>query len=75
MKEQWALEYSASQEAFHIQLLDDAVTGNQRRFFHKPKDMFDWVIIFAGSHRQCELMLVQAERKLATQREATQWTH
>jgi hypothetical protein len=75
MREQWVLEYSPSQLAFHIQLLDDAVRSNQRRFFNKPLELFDWQIVFVGSHRQCELMLVQAETRLAKRREDRQWTH
>ena len=75
MNEMYAVEYSQSQEAFHLQPLTEVVESNSRRFWHKPKEMFDWTIIYIGTQRQCELMLVQCERKLSCLEEAPAWTH
>lgn len=72
---QWVLEYSPSQKAFHIQLLRDAAEANQRRFWHKPTQMLDWTVIYIGTQRQCELMLVQCERRLARVFEGQAWMH
>lgn len=71
----WVLEYSPTQKAFHIQRLVDAVDSNQRRFWHRPQQMFDWTVIYTGTQRQCELMLVQSERRIAKEFEVRVWTH
>jgi hypothetical protein len=75
MKNLYVVEYSSSQKSFHIQPLQDAVNANQRRFFHKPSAMFDWVPVYVGTRRQCELIVVQSERRLAKEQEAGQWIH
>jgi hypothetical protein len=75
MKEKFVVEFSPSQKAFHIQPLLDAVEANQRRFWHKPLDMFDWVPVFVGSRKQCELIVVQSERRLERETEDLAWTH
>jgi len=75
MKKQFVVEYSMSQKSFHIQELESAVEANARRFWHKPSSMFDWVPVFVGTRRQCELIVSQSERRLAREVEATSWTH
>lgn len=75
MKDQYVVEYSASQRSFHIQPLRDAINANSRRFWSKPNDMFDWVPVFVGSRRQCELIVSQSERRLAREVEEGQWIH
>lgn len=75
MKNIYVVEYSSSQRSFHIQLLTEAVTANQRRFWHKPRDMFDWIPVYVGTRRQCELIVSQSERRLARDAEESQWIH
>lgn len=75
MKGMFVVEYSSSQKSFHIQALEDAVNANQRRFWHRPNSMFDWVPIYVGTRRQCELIISQSERRLAREMEENQWTH
>lgn len=75
MKDMYVVEYSSSQKSFHIQPLKDAVNANQRRFWHKPRDMFDWVPVYVGTRRQCELIVSQGERRLAREVEESQWIH
>jgi hypothetical protein len=72
---QYVVEYSMSQKSFHIQSLDDSIAANSRRFWHKPSAMFDWVPIFVGTRRQCELMITQSERRLAREADSTAWIH
>ncbi len=74
-KRKFVVEFSASQQAFHIQPLADAVKANSRRFWDKPHDMFDWVPVFVGTERQCEIIVVQSERRLEKNREDVQWIH
>lgn len=75
MKNLYVVEYSSSQKSFHIQPVEDAVSANQRRFYHKPQDMFDWVPIYIGTRRQCELIVSQSERRLARHAEEREWIH
>lgn len=75
MKVEYVVEYSPSQKAFHIQSLSDAVNANQRRFWNKPLDMFDWIPVYVGTKRQCELIVVQSERRLAKEQEPSEWIH
>lgn len=72
MKDLYVLEYSPTQQAFHIQLLVDAVESNRRRFQFKPWDMYDWVPLFVGSQDACQMV---AERGLEQMREDEAWTH
>ena len=73
--EVYVLEYSQSQKAFHIQSLQEAIESNSRRFWHKPTEMFDWTVIHIGTQRQCEIVLVQCERRLAKSVESPAWMH
>lgn len=74
-KKDWVVEFSQSQEAFHIQGLDSAVSANARRFWSKPNDMFDWVPVFVGTRRQCEIMVNQSEKRLQREEAPEQWIH
>jgi hypothetical protein len=77
MKEMFVLEWSPSQGCFHIQLLDEALESNRRRFSSKPRDMFDWIPMFIGTYRECEIVAQTNQRKLDRQQlvESTRWTH
>ena len=74
-KKRFVVEFSASQKAFHIQALADAIEANSRWFWNKPNEMFDWVPVFVGSERQRELIVVQSERRLQREEEKAQWIH
>jgi hypothetical protein len=77
MKEMFVLEWSPSQQCFHIQLLDVALDANRRRFSAKPQDMYDWVPMFVGTYRECEIVADHNIRKLDKRElmESTRWTH
>ena len=74
-RKDWVVEFSQSQKAFHIQELASAVSANARRFWNKPNDMFDWVVVFVGTRRQCEIMVDQSEKRLQREEEPVQWMH
>lgn len=74
-KHRYVVEYSQSQKAFHIQPMTDAVEANARRFWHRPNEMFDWVPVYVGTRRQCELMVVQSEQRIRKEEEPVQWMH
>jgi len=74
-RREWVVEFSQSQNAFHIQELESAVTANARRFWNKPHDMFDWIPVFVGTRRQCEIMVNQSEKRLQREEEQVQWIH
>ena len=78
-EETFVLEWSASQQAFHIQLLDAALGANQRRFVSRPDNSFEWIPLFVGSYRECEAVARANEQKLArrrrTETELIGWTH
>jgi len=76
--ELFVLEWSVSQNAFHIQLLEMALEANQRRFSDKPDDMFDWVPLYVGTYRECEIVARHNEYKLNRKERigvAREWTH
>ncbi|MEY4700295.1 MAG: hypothetical protein RL326_482 [Pseudomonadota bacterium] len=75
LAERFVVEFSQSQKAFHIQELSSAVSANARRFWHKPNDMFDWVVLFVGTQRQCEIMVSQSEKRLQREEEPAVWMH
>lgn len=75
MKREFVVEYSQSQKAFHIQELRCAVGANARRFWNKPCEMFDWIPLFVGTRRQCELMVRQQQKRLEREEAPTQWIH
>jgi hypothetical protein len=77
MREMFVLEWSPSQRCFHIQLLDEALESNRRRFSTKPHDMFDWIPMFIGTYRECEIVAQTNQHKLDKQQlmESTRWTH
>lgn len=77
MKEKFVLEWSPSQQCFHIQLLEAALESNQRRFSSKPQDMFDWIPMFIGTYRECEIVADHNVRKLEDRprMESMRWTH
>lgn len=69
----YVVEYSPSQKAFHIQRLDNALGSNQRRFRQKGLEMYDWVPLFIGTRKQCDLMILQSERMRQQEKEGEQW--
>jgi hypothetical protein len=77
MKDKFVLEWSPSQQCFHIQLLDVALEANRRRFSAKPQDMYDWVPMFIGTYRECEIVATTNQHKLDKRElmESTRWTH
>lgn len=75
MKDLWVVEWSQSQQSFHIQRLAEAVTANSRRFWHRPLDMFDWVPVYVGTRSQCEIIVAQSERRVEREQEADRWIH
>lgn len=74
-KKDFVVEYSQSQKAFHIQSLVSAIEANARRFWHRPTEMFDWIVVFQGTRRQCEIMVDQSEKRLQREEEPVQWMH
>jgi hypothetical protein len=72
MKNLFVLEWSPTQQCFHIQPLADAVESNRRRFYYKPWDMFDWVPVHVGTQEEC---LERAEDGLGQMKEEEAWTH
>lgn len=77
MKDKFVLEWSPSQQCFHIQLLDEALESNRRRFNAKPQDLFDWIPMFIGTYRECEIVADCNVRKLdqKPKMDALRWTH
>lgn len=75
MKGNFVVEYSQSQKAFHIQELRAAIGANARRFWHRPSEMFDWIPVYVGTRRQCEIMVKQQERRLEREEVVPQWMH
>lgn len=74
-RKNFVVEFSQSQKAFHIQELDAAVGANARRFWHKPNEMFDWVPVYVGTRKQCEIMVAQSDKRLQREEEPVQWIH
>lgn len=76
-KEMYVLEWSATQQSFHIQKLDNALEANRRRWSAKPTETFDWIPLFIGTYRECELVARHNELKLRQGREVKQqvWSH
>lgn len=70
-REMFVLEWSAQQKAFHIQLLDEALRANRMSFDRKRGS--DWVPLFIGTYRECEVVARHNDHKLE-QGEKT-WTH
>lgn len=77
MTEQYVLEWSASQQCFHIQPLDAALEANRRRFGQRPVCPYDWVPMFIGAYDECEAVARHNERKLERMQpmESLRWTH
>ena len=75
VKDLWVVEWSQSQQSFHIQRMSEAVTANSRRFWQRPLDMFDWVPVYVGTRRQCEIIVAQSERRVEREQEANRWIH
>lgn len=73
----FVLEWSGSQQAFHIQALETALESNRRRWKSKPNESFDWVPLFIGSYRECELVARHNELRLRNRSrfEEVRWTH
>lgn len=71
----YVVEYSQSQKAYHIQPLKTALTANLRRYNHSPLSMFDWVPLFVGSRRACEMAVVELEKRIKIEEVQHQWTH
>ena len=69
----FVVEYSPSQEAFHIQTLDNALGANQRRFRQKGLEMFDWIPLFIGTQKQCDAMIRQSLTLKTLEKEGEQW--
>jgi hypothetical protein len=75
-KEMFVLEWSPSQKAFHIQLLDVALEANRRRFSEKPEGAYDWVPLYIGTYKACEIVADHNVRKMeAKTTESARWTH
>ena len=74
----YVLEYSAEQRAFHVQPLEEALAANARRFWHKPTKPLDWVPVYQGTYRQCEIMAKQMSSRLEREEqkaEGVSWVH
>jgi hypothetical protein len=78
-KEKFVLEWSPSQQCFHIQLLELALEANRKRFNVRHDATYDWSPLFIGTYRECELVARHNEKKLAAKtqdpEEAFRWTH
>ena len=48
-QEWWVVEYSQSQDAFHIQTLVKSLMNNQSRCLKKERN--DWVLLFIGEEQ------------------------
>ena len=71
----YVVEYSQSQRAYHIQPLKAAVNANLRRFERFPLEMFDWVPLFVGTRRACEIAVQQFEKRARLEEAKHSWTH
>lgn len=60
----WLGLYSASQDSFHVQPLEEALKGNLRRILVKDSSL-DWVIVAWGDEMFVRRMLVEIEKAQA----------
>ena len=74
-RKDFVVEYSQSQRAFHIQPLSAAIEANCRRFWQRPTEMFDWIVVYKGTRRQCEIIVNQSEKRLQREEAPVQWMH
>ena len=52
----WALEWSQSQNAFHIQPLDKTLAFNRRLYVEGKRCLNDYRVIHVGMRAECEAM-------------------
>ena len=67
-KELWTLEWSAKQNAFHIQPIVRTLASNQERFLdNKPGD---YLVLMVGSKETCQDMADNQRQKLESRKAA-----
>lgn len=65
-KEMWTVEFSESQQAFHVDTLDRILEKNLTRFYH-PRGHNDWVMLMItnsheNAHKICAIL--KEDRKI-----------
>ncbi len=64
--QQWVLEWSASQNSFHIQPLERSLASNQQRFMSGSSS--DWITLMIAPKDTCQAM-ADGQRNRLIQRE------